>query len=112
MPFGNLLKKVYLDELPQLFHIVNGDMVIVGPRPNPEPDYSRIIKQGYYAKVLQKAGLTGGVQVAKGSARHGDMRLDEAYMYFCLENNLATIVIHDIKTLWLTIKLMIRAEGI
>ncbi|MGM0600351.1 MAG: sugar transferase [Candidatus Rifleibacteriota bacterium] len=112
LPFGNLIKQIYLDELPQIFHIANGDMLIVGPRPNPEPDYSRIIKQCYYAKVLQKAGLTGGVQVAKGSSRHGDLSLDEQYMYFCLENNLAAIVIHDMKTLWLTIKLMSRAEGI
>ena len=110
--FGNLLKQIYLDELPQLYHIVNGEMTIVGPRPNPEPDYSRIKNRGYFAKVVQKAGLTGGVQTAKGSSRHGDLRLDEEYMYFCLNNNLATIVIQDLKTLWLTLKLMARAEGI
>lgn len=109
---GELLKKIYLDELPQLFHIVRGEMAFVGPRPNPDEDYYRILSQGFYAKVIQRAGLTGGVQTAKGSDRHGDLSLDENYMNFCLENSIIAIIRKDLHTFFQTFKLMKRAEGI
>ncbi len=109
---GGLLKQIYLDELPQLFSIVKGDMVFVGPRPNPIKEYNEILGYGYYAKALQKAGLTGGVQAAKGSENHGDLSLDEDYMYFCLNHSIIEILKKDFNTISKTISLMLRAEGI
>lgn len=110
--FGFILRKFYLDELPQLINIINGEMVFVGPRPNPVKEYFDIKKSGYYAKVIQRAGLTGGIQTAKGSSRHGDLTLDENYMHFCLENSLLQIVKFDIQTIFDTFKVMHKAEGI
>jgi len=110
--FGFILRKFYLDELPQLFNIINGEMVIVGPRPNPIKEYFQIKTSGFYAKVIQRAGLTGGIQAAKGSNRHGDLTLDEDYMHFCLTKSLSEIIIFDIKTMLNTLKLMQKAEGL
>ncbi len=109
---GWLLKLIYLDELPQIYSIAMGDMVFVGPRPNPDYEYYRIRDAGFYAKVLQKAGLTGGVQAAKGSNQHGNLSLDEDYMYFCLNHSLPRIIKKDLQTIWQTMVLMKRAEGI
>lgn len=109
---GFILRKFYLDELPQLINIINGEMVFVGPRPNPVKEYFDIKNSGYYAKVIQRAGLTGGIQTAKGSSRHGDLTLDENYMYFCLDNSLIEIIKSDIQTILDTFKVMHKAEGI
>lgn len=109
---GDFLKKIYLDELPQLWHIACGDMVFVGPRPNPEEDYNRIKSQGFYAKVLQRAGLTGGVQTAKGSDHHGDLTLDEDYMHFCLNHSILEIIKKDFQVFLQTLRLMKKAEGL
>ncbi|GAB4283683.1 MAG: hypothetical protein Kow0029_29930 [Candidatus Rifleibacteriota bacterium] len=110
--FSNLLKQIYLDELPQLINIIRGEMTLVGPRPNPEFEYNLIKSWGYYSKLLQRAGLTGGVQTAKGSDRHGDLSLDEDYMHFCINNNVFAIIKRDFQTIMRTFKLMKKAEGI
>ncbi len=62
---GRLLRKTSLDELPQIFNIINGDMSLVGPRPHPIPlddEYSQ--KLGSYLDRYQsKPGLTGLAQI-------------------------------------------------
>ena len=64
-PVGRVIRSCRIDELPQLFNILKGDMSIVGPRPErPElaKEYEKTIPEfGYRLKV--KAGLTGYAQV-------------------------------------------------
>lgn len=64
-PIGNFIRKVRLDELPQLFNILLGDMSIVGPRPERPEIAEQYIKSmpefSYRLKV--KAGLTGYAQI-------------------------------------------------
>ncbi len=59
---GNLLRRLRLDELPQLFNIVRGDMSIIGPRPLLPRDQS----EAYRARLLVRPGLTGWAQVVGG----------------------------------------------
>ena len=63
--FGAFLRRYSLDELPQLFNVLRGDMSIVGPRPE-RPEFVARFKRdipGYMQKHLVKAGITGWAQV-------------------------------------------------
>jgi lipopolysaccharide/colanic/teichoic acid biosynthesis glycosyltransferase len=64
-PLGRLLRRTHLDELPQLWNVLKGDMSLVGPRPErPEfvPELERAIPQ-YQARLLVRPGITGLAQV-------------------------------------------------
>ncbi|MEO5702658.1 MAG: undecaprenyl-phosphate glucose phosphotransferase [Gammaproteobacteria bacterium] len=64
-PFGALLRKTSLDELPQFFNVLLGDMSIVGPRPHAVAHnemYRKYIK-GYMLRHKVKPGITGWAQV-------------------------------------------------
>ena len=64
-PIGSVIRKLRIDELPQLFNVVKGDMSIVGPRPErPEiaAQYEKTIPEFKY-RLKFKAGLTGYAQV-------------------------------------------------
>mgnify|MGYP001406388469 FL=1 len=56
---GSFVKKYYLDEIPQFFSILIGDMSIVGPRPLSELHYYRDLEQGNVTRKLIKGGLLG-----------------------------------------------------
>lgn len=67
-PVGRILRKTRLDELPQLWCILKGDMSVVGPRPEREAYYERFEKyvHGFSKRMKVKPGLTGLAQVRGG----------------------------------------------
>ncbi len=77
---GRILRKTYLDELPQLFNVLKGDMSLVGPRPAAAclEEYSPWWK----ARLMTVPGLTGRWQIDRHlcSDFDGRARLDIAYM--------------------------------
>ena len=64
-PIGKFLRKTHMDELPQLFNILKGEMSLIGPRPE-RPKFVKEFKQsipGYEKRLLVKPGITGLAQV-------------------------------------------------
>lgn len=64
-PFGNFLRRSSLDELPQFFNVLRGDMSIVGPRPHTlehNQQYKALVDQ-YMARHKIKPGITGWAQI-------------------------------------------------
>lgn len=105
-PFGRFLRKTSLDELPQLFNVLKGEMSLVGPRP-PIPYEVNDYKNWHYRRVLGvKPGITGLWQVSGRSRTTFDemVRLDIQYA----ENWSLTM---DVRILLKTIKVVLSAEG-
>jgi Undecaprenyl-phosphate glucose phosphotransferase len=62
---GRILRRTSIDELPQLFNVLRGDMSLVGPRPHPvalNEEFAELI-DGYLARHRVKPGITGWAQV-------------------------------------------------
>jgi lipopolysaccharide/colanic/teichoic acid biosynthesis glycosyltransferase len=69
-PFGNFLRRSHLDEVPQLWNILRGEMSFVGPRPE-RPEYYAILKEEiplFWMRTLVRPGVTGWAQVTSGYA--------------------------------------------
>lgn len=74
-PFGRILRRLRLDELPQFWNVVRGDMSIVGPRPE-RPEFVEMLasRLPYYRQRLAvKPGITGWAQI---NHKYGDTEID------------------------------------
>ena len=80
-PLGKFLRKYSLDELPQLWNVLLGDMSLVGPRPHPVDDFSRY-SLDHLRRLEVKPGITGLWQVTarRDPSFDTSMRLDLEYI--------------------------------
>jgi exopolysaccharide biosynthesis polyprenyl glycosylphosphotransferase len=104
-PVGARLRKWSLDELPQLFNVLLGEMSLVGPRP-PLPDEAALYADHVRRRLVVKPGLTGLWQVSGRSDLSWDesVRLDLRYV----ENWSLAL---DLQILWKTIAVIFRGSG-
>lgn len=107
-PIGKFIRKVRIDELPQLFNIIKGEMSFIGPR----PERPEIIKQyleempEFAFRTKVKAGLAGYAQVygKYNTTPYDKLKLDLTY----IENYSLWL---DIKLMLLTLKILFSAES-
>ena len=110
---GRCLKKWYLDELPQLYNILRGDMSWVGPRPFPVEDYEDDVKRGRVRKQVIRAGLTGLWQIHKGvQTKRSDVEMDNEYVEQCRTLSPMRLWIYDMGILLKTFRVILRGQGI
>ena len=107
-PVGKFIRKCRIDELPQLFNILKGDMTFVGPRPERPVLFDEIVKEvpEFKYRLTVKAGLTGYAQIyGKYNTTMRDKLLLDIYY---IENY---SLISDIKLIIMTLKVVFIPES-
>ena len=105
-PFGRFLRSTSLDELPELFNVLKGDMSLVGPRPL-LMEYLPLYSPAQRRRHEVRPGITGWAQVNGRNALSWEekFKLDVWYV----EHRSLWL---DIKILWLTVRKVLVREGI
>ena len=104
--FGNFMRKTNIDELPQFFNVLKGDMSLVGTRPPTVDEYNNY-EPKHKARVSMTPGLTGLWQVSgRSNIKNFDdvVKLDMDYI-----DNWSVLL--DIKIILLTIKVVVLGRG-
>lgn len=104
--FGSFLRSSSLDELPELWNVVKGEMSLVGPRPL-IVEYLPLYNQHQNRRHEVKPGITGWAQINGRNAVSWEQRFKDDVWY--VENRSIWL---DIKILCLTIKKVVFREGI
>lgn len=107
-PVGNIIRKLRIDELPQLLNILKGEMSLVGPRPERVEHvhlYSESIPEFAY-RMKVKGGLTGYAQVY---GKYNTTAYDKLKMDLMYIQNYSVLL--DIEILFKTIKILFEKES-
>jgi lipopolysaccharide/colanic/teichoic acid biosynthesis glycosyltransferase len=103
---GKFLRRTSIDELPQLWNVVQGDMSLIGPRPlvpfmlAPYPDLRR-------ARSMVRPGLTGLWQVSTRSDNTTALGMADADLEYVANHTLRG----DLKILWRTVPAIVKGSG-
>ena len=107
-PVGKIIRRTHLDELPQIFNILKGEMSFVGPRPERQEvaeKYEEIVPE-FRFRLKVKAGLTGYAQVygKYNTTPYDKLKLDLTY----IQTYSAWL---DVKLMLMTFKIMFQKEN-
>ena len=103
---GSYIRKTSLDELPQLFNVLIGDMSLIGPRPL-LPEYLSLYTERQTIRHHIKPGITGWAQINGRNAIEWNKKLEFDVWYV---ENLSFIL--DLQIMFLTLRKVINLEGI
>ena len=108
---GRLLRRTRLDEVPQLFNVLVGDMSLVGPRPE-RPVFVRELAQQipyFHLRHVMKPGLTGWAQINYPYGNTTEDALQKLqYDLFYIKNQ---SLLFDLSILFNTIKTVVLRQG-
>ncbi|WP_162426915.1 sugar transferase [Pontibacter pudoricolor] len=111
-PFGRFLRRSRIDELPQAWNVLKGEMSLIGPRPE-RPVFVEQLKAiipFYETRHLMKPGITGWAQVIyKYSSTAEDALTKVQYDLYYLKNR---SILMDLKVILKTVSVIIRFKGI
>ncbi len=106
-PVGRVIRRLHLDELPQLFNIFIGEMSLIGPRPERAEIFEKYMEEipEFKYRLKMKAGLTGYAQVygKYNTTPYDKLKLDLTY----IENYSLWL---DLKLCFLTVKILFQKE--
>ncbi len=112
-PFGGFMRRHSLDELPQFFNVLKGDMSVVGPRPHAvshNEEYRRLI-QSYMLRHHVKPGITGWAQVSGWRGETDTLEKMEKRVEFDLNYIMRWSIWFDLKILMLTLLTGFRSDN-
>tara|TARA_R110002050_G_scaffold63048_10_gene138132 strand:+ start:1784 stop:3199 length:1416 start_codon:yes stop_codon:yes gene_type:complete len=109
--FGRFMRKTRLDEIPQFYNVLIGDMSLVGPRPEREYFIEKIVeKASHYNHLLKvRPGITSWGQVKYGYAENVDQMVERLKFDLLYIENMSLLV--DIKILIYTVLIVVKGSG-
>ena len=109
--FGKFMRRSRLDELPQFFNVLKGEMSIVGPRPERQHFIDQIVKRAPHYKHLLKVrpGITSWGQVKYGYAENVDQMVERLKFDIIYIENMSIAL--DFKILIYTVMIILQRRG-
>lgn len=109
--FGSFIRKVRIDELPQLWNVLKGEMSLVGPRPERQVFVEQLVEEIPYYDIrhVVKPGVTGWAQVSYpyGASKQDALRKLEYDLFYIKNNSIAL----DLLVIFYTVKTVLGKGG-